>query len=211
MTDYDWIDVSMRLKKGMLSWPGDKDYALHAQERISNGDEVNTSWFVCSTHTGTHIDAPWHFEPDGRRVHELPLELFAGSARLIDLPQAGLIEARDLGEAPLPRRVLLKTRNSERLEDEGFDEDYVAVGPDAAQRLVDEGVRIVGVDYLSVAPYGQPGQPTHHILLGNGVLIVEGLRLGGLSAGDYMFIVLPLALEGADGAPCRALAGRPRS
>lgn len=199
-----WIDVTIPLHTGTTVWPGDPDFETAPLQRIAAGDGCNTSLLRCCTHTGTHVDAPWHFEEDGKKLHEVDVNVFFGEALLIDLPDVDRIQAGHLGRGPLPPRILFKTRNSDYPADAAFRNDYVALGEDAAQSLVDNGVRLVGVDYLSVAPFEQPGQPTHHILLRNNVLVVEGLRLGGLSAGYCEFIVLPMALRDMDGAPCRA-------
>ena len=203
-----WIDVSIPMCDGMTVWPGDPPFSLNAQSRIAAGAGCNVSAVAFSTHTGTHVDAPWHFEEKGKRLHEMDTSVFFGQALLIDASDTGIVRADNLGEGELPSRVLLKTRNSEYPHDAPFKKDYVAVDRDAAERLVDEGVRLVGVDYLSVAPYKQAGQETHHVLLQADVLVVEGLRLANFSQGTYPFVVLPLPLVDADGAPCRAFIGR---
>jgi arylformamidase len=159
------------------------------------------------THSGTHIDAPWHFVDDGKRLDEMDCGVFFGPALVIEVPQADAIEPSHLRGAPLPDRILFKTRNSGFPVDDPFRKDYVAVSPEAAQCLVDLGVRLVGVDGLSVAPWKQEGQVTHHLLLGNDVVVVEGLRLEEIPAGTHWFTVLPLPLAEADGAPCRAFVG----
>lgn len=199
-----YYDVSIPLQAGMTVWPGDPPFTLAPLKRIEHGDPYNTSRLELSTHTGTHIDAPWHFEAEGHRLDQIDASLFFGEALLLELPNVDLIQAGDLGADPLPPRVLFKTCNSEAPPNGPFRRDFTALAPDAAQRLVDDGVRLAGVDYLSVGPYRQPGGDTHHILLGHNVVVVEGLCLNGFSSGTYEFIVLPLALVGADGAPCRA-------
>lgn len=205
--DVKWTDVSIPMGEGMTVWPGDTAFSLRPASRIAEGDSCNVSTLTLSTHTGTHVDAPWHFEDTGNRLHQVDASVFFGDALLIDLPDCETIRADDLGSPPLPERILLKTRNSDRTADEPFLQTYVAVEPDAAERMVDEGVRLVGVDYLSVAPFKQPGQDTHHILLQSNVFIVEGLRLRGIPAGVHPFVVLPLPLMDADGSPCRAFVG----
>ena len=202
-----WRDVTIPLHPGMTLWPGDPPFELSPLRRVTQGASSNTSALRLSTHTGTHMDAPWHFEEDGKRLEDVDTALFFGDALLIDLPDADTVAARDLGAADLPPRVLIKTRNSHYPADDPFHKDYAALGEDAAQRLVDEGVRLVGVDYLSDAPYKQEGHATHHVLLRNDVVVIEGLRLGAFPGGAYAFTVLPLALAGADGAPCRAFIG----
>ncbi|MBI4556125.1 MAG: cyclase family protein [Candidatus Hydrogenedentes bacterium] len=203
-----WIDVSIPMRKGMTVWPGDMPFQMEPASRITNGDGCNVSRLALSTHTGTHVDAPWHFEERGRKLHQVDPSIFFGDAQLRDVSDQEKISAPAFGEIPLPKRLLLKTRNSEIPTEGPLYTGYTALEPDAAQRLVDEGVRLVGVDYLSVAPYQQPGQATHHILLRNNVLIVEGLRLKGLRPGVYEFVVLPLPISDADGAPCRAFLRR---
>ncbi|MCC6699583.1 MAG: cyclase family protein [Candidatus Hydrogenedentes bacterium] len=203
-----WVDVSIPMREGMTVWPGDPPYSLSPRSRIAAGAGCNVSCLSFSTHTGTHVDAPWHFEEGGKRLHEMDTSVFFGDALLIETEGASHIGPADLGPAALPSRVLLKTRNSTHGHDAPFMKDYVAVEREAAERMVDEGVRLVGVDYLSVAPYKQEGQETHHILLRANVLVVEGLRLGSFSQGTYPFVVLPLPLVDADGAPCRAFLGR---
>ena len=173
----------------------------------AGGDTCNTSRITLCTHSGTHVDAPWHFEEDGARVDELDPALFFGCAEIREVECGETIDPGDLGEGSLPSRLLLKTRNSGFSGNGGFREDYAALSAAAAERLVDEDVRLVGVDYLSVAPFKQDGQETHHILLSRGLLAVEGLRLGEVPAGPCEFVVLPMLLAGADGAPCRAFVG----
>ncbi len=203
-----WIDVTIPMRKGMTMWPGDPPFELQPLSRIARGESCNVSAVSFGTHAGTHVDAPWHFEDDRNRLHEIDTDIYFGDALLIDLPHVHHIRAADLPREPLPPRVLFKTRNALHPHTAPFKADYAALEPDAAQRLVDDGVRLVGVDYLSVAPFHQEGQPTHHILLSHNVLVIEGLLLRNITAGVYPFIVLPLPIEGADGAPCRAFIGQ---
>ena len=202
-----WKDVSIPMRPGMTVWPGDAPFEMTATSRIADGQGCNVSKVAFSTHTGTHCDAPWHFEDDGKKLHEVDPAVYFGNATLFDLPHVDIISASDLGVGRLPERILLKTKNAKHPANGPFLKEYVAVGADAAQRMVDEGVRMVGVDYLSVAPFKQPGQDTHHILLANDIFVVEGLLLNDYAAGVYPFVVLPMALHDADGAPCRAFIG----
>jgi len=202
----NWIDVSIPLENGLTVWPGDTPFAFEPGLRIARGDMCNVSRIAMSSHTATHVDAPWHFEDAGKRLDEVDTGIYMGQARVIDASGKARIEADDLGSASLPPRVLLKTDNSKRPFDQPFQQDYVALTPDAAQRLVDEEVGLIGIDYLSIAPFDDP-ETVHHILLGNEIMIVEGLRLEAIPPGTHEFIVLPLALKGADGAPARAFIG----
>ncbi|MDQ1257266.1 MAG: arylformamidase [Candidatus Hydrogenedentes bacterium] len=202
-----WIDVSIPMRPGMTVWPGDPPFECLPLKRIETGDGYNTSLLHLATHTGTHVDAPWHFERRGSRLDNVDPALFFGKALLIDLPRVHVITENDLPDRHLPPRVLFKTRNSDRSAEAPFNRDFVAIELDAAERLVQDGVRVVGVDGLSVAPFEQEDSATHHCLLSSNVLIVEGLRLKGLAAGPCQFVVLPLPVAGADGAPCRAFIG----
>lgn len=202
-----WIDVSIPLRAETTVWPGDPQFTMAPLARIANGDSCNTSSLAMAAHTGTHIDAPWHFDENGLPIDRIDTAIFFGEATLFDLPNVSAVTAADFGSAPLPPRILVKTRNSAISCEGPLREDFVALAADAAQRLVDEKVRLVGIDYLSIAPYKQEGHDTHRILLGNNIPCVEGLRLGGLRPGIYAFVVLPLNIVGADGAPCRAFAG----
>lgn len=202
-----WHDVSIPLKPGVTVWPGDPEYRFEAMRRIAEGASANTSLLTLPTHTGTHCDAPWHFEDDGKRLDEVDYSVFFGEALLREFPDVDIIREEDLGDGPFAPRMLFKTRNSALAEHGEFHEDFVALHEGAAQRLVDAGVRLVGIDYLSIAPFGNSG-PTHHVLLQHEVFVVEGLRLADFGEGAYPFVVLPLPIAGADGAPCRAFLGR---
>jgi arylformamidase len=193
----------------MPTWPGDPRVELERFAMQENGDQANVSRLSMSVHTGTHVDAPYHFLAKGRTVDELLLKTLTGRAFVLHLPDVNLVTAAVLAGAELPprtRRVLFKTRNSDYWANglKTFQEDFVGISPDGAQYLVDRGVQLVGVDYLSVAPYADP-VPTHQILLNAGVVIVEGLDLSAVSEGRYNLFCLPLRLAGADGAPARAI------
>lgn len=203
-----WIDVSIPLKEGMAVWPGDNPFEFTAARRIAEGAGSNVSKINMNSHTGTHVDAPWHFEEDGKRLDEIDTSVFFGEVLLLDFSEAEEITVDLLGETPLPSRIIFKTRNSSRLDDDPFDKEFLALNAEIAQRLVEDGVKLVGVDGPSVDYYEHQGRETHHRLLRNDVLIVEGLRLADLEGGTYRFVVLPLPIIGADGAPCRAFIGK---
>ena len=206
-----WIDVSAPMEPELAVWPGDPEFELKVERRVCEGASCNVSSINISLHTGTHIDSPWHFKDDGKRTHEIDSALYFGDAEVRDTRGCAFIGAQELGSAPLPERVLLRTDNSDRPIRAPFHEGFVGLNPDGAQRLVDEGVRVVGIDYLSIEPFGRKAHETHHILLENEVLIVEGLRLGAIDPGTYAFTVLPMPVVGADGAPARAFIGMPAS
>jgi arylformamidase len=203
-----WHDVSLPLHPDMAVWPGDPAFSIQPDARIAAGDGCNTSHLALATHTGTHCDAPWHFEDNGKKLQDVDTGLFFGKAFLLDMTGHHTIRAADLPTETLPPRLLIKTDNAARPADAPFHNDFVALEEDAAERLVEDGVQLVGIDYLSIAPKGRSG-PTHHRLLKNEVFVIEGLRLDSFPQGYYEFTVLPMPLQDADGAPCRAFLGVP--
>lgn len=202
-------DITLTLSPHLPVWPGDPAVVLERFQRMEDGALANVSRLALSVHAGTHVDAPYHFVSEGRSVDELPLQLFIGRAYVAAFPQVDMITADDLQAAHIPprtRRLLLKTRNSEfwAQGEQTFRSDYVALTPEAARWLVQRGVKLVGVDYLSVAPFHDP-VPTHRVLLEEGVVVVEGLNLADVEPGRYTLYCLPLKLRAADGAPARAV------
>jgi arylformamidase len=202
-----WIDVSVPVRTGMIVYDGDPVVRIERVMDVAAGDLANLSRMELGTHTGTHVDAPLHFIDGAAGADRLPLDALVGPAVVVDARGAsGDIDAAALAalEVPATERLLLRTRNGDLWERDGFTSDYVGVAEDAAHELVAMGVRLVGIDYLSIAPSGDPA-PTHRVLLEGGVVVVEGLDLRSAPAGRYDLICLPLRLEGADGAPARAL------
>jgi arylformamidase len=202
-------DVTLTISPDMPVWPGDTPPALVRVDSLAKGDEANTSKITMSVHTGTHVDAPDHFLGNGKTVDQMPLDALLGRAYVLYLPEIEHITARALELADIPprtRRLLFKTRNSEYWAKgvKTFQTDFAALTPDAAQYLVDRNVRLVGVDYLSVAPY-HDSTPSHRILLEAGVVVLEGLDLSQVSQGRYTITCLPLKLGGSDGAPARVI------
>ena len=202
-------DITLTISPNMPVWPGDTPPRLVRTGSIAQGKNSNTSEICMSVHTGTHVDAPDHFLDDGRTVEKLSIDMMVGRAYVLHLPDVDLITAAVLSQAEIPprtRRLLFKTRNSEywaRGENK-FQTNFVALSADAAELLVDRNVKLVGVDYLSVAPY-KNSRATHQILLKAGVVVVEGLDLSRVSQGRYTLHCLPLKLAGSDGAPARAM------
>jgi arylformamidase len=182
-------DITLTLSPELPCWPGDTAYALERVQKIDDGATANVSSLTMSVHMGTHVDAPDHFLNNGKTVEKLALSALSGRAYVLYLPEVDLITAATLEQAEIPprtRRVLIKTRNSaywaRQLKE--FQTDFVAISPDAAQYLVDRGVKLVGIDYLSIAPYHQ-GLVTHQILLKAGMVILEGLDLSAVTPGRY--------------------------
>ncbi len=202
------FDISVPIRERMPTWPGDPRVMVRPALSMVRGDPVNVTALAMGTHTGTHIDAPSHIVPGGTTVDGLELETLVGPCHVFEVPGADEIDVMHLRGLPIKGtiRALFKTANSALWDTrEDFSEDFVALTPMAARFLVGMGVKLVGVDYLSVEGYQAQGTPAHLALLGAGVAIVEGLNLAGVPPGDYELIVLPLKVVGADGAPARAL------
>ncbi len=202
-------DISVGVSPEIPVWPGDPPVVLERLKSIENGDEANVSHIQSSVHVGTHIDAPIHFVEGGATVDAIPLKSLLGRAYVVDLRKADVLDAATLEAARIPprtRRLLFKTRNSELWTsgERSFQRNFVAVDASGAEWLVRKGVKLVGVDYLSVAPFND-GVPTHRILLEAGVVVVEGLDLARVSKGRYTLYCLPVKLMGSDGAPARAV------
>ena len=203
-------DISLTISVSLPIWPGDPALELELVESMDKGAHANVTRFCTSVHIGTHVDAPHHFLNDGRTVENLPLDVLTGPCFVAQLPDdIDAITADVLASTPIPNetvRLLFGTRNS-HLWAKGetqFQTDFVAVTEDGAQWLVEHGIRLVGVDYLSVAPYGESA-PTHTILLKAGIVVVEGLNLSQVPRGFYHLYCLPLKIAGSDGAPARAI------
>ncbi|MPZ22686.1 MAG: cyclase family protein [Dehalococcoidia bacterium] len=191
----------------MIVYEGDPDVNVSVAASIASGDICNVSRLEIGSHTGTHIDAPRHFIEGAPGVDEIPLNALVGPASVIDatalttnIDRDALIQLGVRG----PERIILKTRNSSLWSSQAFSADYVGLAEDGARYLVEIGARLVGIDYLSIAPASDP-VPTHLALLGAGVVIVEGLDLREVEPGDYELVCLPLAVAGCDGAPARAM------
>ena len=203
------IDISVPLYPEMPVWPGSAGIQLMQTSRLDEGDGVNNSKLICDVHVGTHVDAPLHYIRDGKNIEQLKLEDLIGLAVVVYLPKVESVTENVLENLSLPentQRLLLRTRNSSLWENGSrrFQTNYVALTQDAAQWVVDHNIRLIGVDYLSVQRYGD-GSQTHEILLGAGVVIVEGLNLARVESGLYELICLPLKLVGSEGAPARAV------
>lgn len=202
-------DITLTITPHSIVWPGDPPVNIKRTSSIAAGDNANVSELTMSCHTGTHVDAPDHFLNNGITVEDLSLDLLVGRAYVLHLPNVNLITASVLMDADIPprtRRLLFKTRNSEYWANgsKEFQTDFVGLSVDAAELLVDRNVRLVGIDYLSIAPY-KMGVPVHTILLSAGVVVIEGLDLSKVSQGRYTLHCLPLKLGGVEGAPTRAI------
>jgi arylformamidase len=201
-------DISMPIRSGGLAYPGNPEIAITLQQAVAKGAGANVSAIRFGSHTGTHADAARHFFDDGQPVDAIPLERLIGPAMLVSFADdvravgAADLEAHDLKGH---KRILLRTRNSALLSRKEFVPDYTYLAPDGAQYLVDKGVELVGIDYLSIEQFHSGHHKTHRTLLAKSVVILEGLDLSVPPPGEYQLICLPLRIEGCDGAPARAV------
>ncbi|MFC2018366.1 cyclase family protein [Chloroflexota bacterium] len=197
-------DVSLPLYPGMPVWPGDAPLSIETVKSIAQGHSSNVSLLHLGSHSATHVDAPRHFLPDAPGVDAISPQVLIGRARLLQLTDCHHIDAELLEGLDLRgvERLLIGTRNSALLGQPEIG-DYAYVSADAARYLVRIGLKLVGIDYLSIEEYHNDGHPTHHILLGAGIVIIEGLDLARVPPGDYELFCLPLKIKDADGAPAR--------
>jgi arylformamidase len=204
----EWMDISLPLQNSMICWPDDPPVTI---ERIrEEGPEyITTVSALClGTHSGTHIDAPVHYFPEGKSIDLMPPDITIGKARVIEIQDGQSITTKELAlhHVRQGERILFKTNNSLRTRyTDTFTKDYVYVSVDAARYLVECGIKMAGIDYLSVGAYHRDGAETHKILLGHDIWIIEGLDLSRVMQGTYDLICLPLRIAGADGAPARAM------
>jgi arylformamidase len=199
-------DISIPLSPDLPCFPGDPPVRIEPVTMIAHGDPANVSHLSLSTHSGTHIDVSRHYNDHGVSVDHLPLTLLIGRAFVADLRGITVIGRKELSKLPLAgvERLIIRTDNSLLWDRSGFDEDFAYLADDGAEFLLSTGVRLVGIDYLSIERFGGNGE-VHRLLLGNGMVILEGLNLDGIEEGSYELVCLPLKIEGGDGAPARAV------
>jgi arylformamidase len=202
-------DISLPISESLVVWPGDSPVRITHRSHLDRGDGLTVSRLDLGAHSGTHVDAPAHFIAGGAGVDALDLGILTGPALVVHAHDAEALSAEILERLAIPpgtERLLLRTRNSERWArvESSFDRDFVAITEDGARWLVARGVRLVGVDYLSVGPFAETA-PTHHVLLGAGIVAVEGLDLSEIAPGVYQLVCLPLKITDGDGAPARAI------
>lgn len=202
-------DITVPLSSSLAVWPGDDPVRIERKEIPIRGGAVTVSNLMMGSHAGTHVDAPLHFIPGGVAIDALDPDLLIGRALVVEDFGAGNLTSERFDALAIPpgvERLLLHTRNSAFWAGSAdtFHECFTGISEDGAQWLVRRGVRLVGIDYLSVGPFGD-GAGTHRVLLEAGVVVVEGLNLGGVPAGWYRLACLPLRIAGGDGAPARAV------
>ena len=201
------IDVTVPLDAHLPHYPGNTPFTVEPIKRLARGDTSNLSTLHLSAHAGTHVDAPFHFFDDAPGAEALPLELLIGRARVIEITTRKAIGPDDLARTDLSEdiRLLIKTHNSRLWGTSEFHSDYVGLTEAGARYLVERGVKVLGVDYLSVEEFRKPGAPAHRALLGGGTIVIEGLNLRDVEPGGYELYCLPLRLVGTDGAPARVV------
>jgi arylformamidase len=206
-------DISLPISQGIPVWPGDPEISIKRVSKIEDGANANVSRMDIGCHTGTHVDAPYHFLPDGKTIETLPLDALIGPVQVIRIPDDISVITEDVvlacGIRKGTNRVLFKTYNSAFWKKYGsqFRTEFAGIDDTGAQALVDMGVKLVGLDYLSVSPY-KKSRPTHEAFLKASVVLLEGVDLSAVEPGDYNLVCLPLKIQGADGAPARAVLTR---
>lgn len=203
-----WIDISQRLEEGVPVWPGDTPFSYRLTWSKEESGSVNVGQITMSTHTGTHIDAPFHFDEEGKRVIDLDLDLYIGRARVIHLPDPKQIGIEELQSENLEGVTRLLIRTETWTDRSAFPGAIPPVAPELAPYLAEKGVRLLGLDLPSVDPLDSKELPAHHALSSHGIHILEGIVLDGVDPGDYQLAALPLPLAQADGSPVRAVLRR---
>ena len=199
-------DITIPISPSLPTFPGDPPARIEPVTRIARGDPANVSRITMSSHCGTHIDVSSHYNDHGVSVDHIPLTLLIGNALVADLRGVNEIGGKALARLPLAgvERLIVRTDNSRLWDREGFYEEYAHLTKEGAEFLLKTQVRLVGIDYLSIERFAGNGE-VHRLLLGNGMVILEGLNLDGIAEDDYELICLPLKIRGGDGAPVRAV------
>ncbi|MEK0221419.1 arylformamidase [Bacillus proteolyticus] len=205
MKTSQWIDISQPLNNDIATWPGDTPFSYEVSWSKENSGSVNVGKLTMSIHTGTHIDAPFHFDNDGKKVLDLDIDVFIGTARVIDVSGLESIGKRELESFNLEgvERLLLRTSSHGKAQE--FPEEILYLRADIAPFLSSKGIRLIGVDVPSVDPLDDKELAAHHQLFKHGIHILENVVLDHVVDGDYELIALPLALTDADGSPVRAV------
>ena len=201
-------DLTVPISADLPVYPGDPRVEIRSTHSLEAGDVANVSHISCGSHTGTHVDPPSHFVAGAISLDQLPLDVLIGPARLFDMGEVSVIDAETVNRLALDGvvRVLFKTRNSRLWEGpHEFDLEFVYLDAAAADILVAHGVRLVGIDYLSIEKFNFEKPETHLKLLGNNVIVVEGLDLRAVEPGDYELICLPMKIKDGDGGPARVV------
>jgi arylformamidase len=207
----DWQDISVPIRSGMITFEGDPPVRLARAAAMAEGAVCNLSRLDFGVHSGTHVDAPVHFIDGAAGIEAVALDALVGPALVVDATQLeGPFDRAAMERLSIPggtERLLFRSRNSRLWDEPVFNSSFSGLTADGAHALIERGIRLVGADYLSIAPFGNP-TPTHVALLAAGVVIVEGLDLRDVEPGSYDLICLPLLIPGSDGSPARAILRR---
>ncbi|WP_345993677.1 cyclase family protein [Sulfurimonas sp. HSL-1716] len=201
------FDVSVPVSKNMISWPGDPSVELSKSVSIAKGDLCNVTNLCMGVHSGTHIDAPYHFIESGDTVDAIDIELLIGDCLVIEVDVQTTIEYEDIRSYNIHgyTKILFKTKNSTFWKDDFFHKDFISLGMSAAKYLVENNIGLIGIDYLSIESFNSKDASIHKFLLEKNVIILEGLNLANIKSGRYELICMPLKLIGTDGAPARVV------
>jgi len=200
-------DITLTISESTITWPRDPKVSIQKTRLISKGNSCNVSELKFGSHCGTHIDAPYHFEENGIKIDQIPLDYLIGDVTVFNIKNKEKIDLEDIKSLKLNNinRVIFKTINSTYWKLPEFKSDFVYLTKEAARYLVDSSIKLVGIDYLSIEKYGNKGADTHHTLLKNGIVVIEGLDLSEVEAGNYELIALPLKIKDCDGSPARVI------
>lgn len=208
-------DLTHTINSSMVVFPGDPSFESQTVMDVNNQDAFTLRHYSLGNHAGTHIDFPAHVISDGKSSDHFPVDYLTGIGKVINIPEnshvtAAHVDAADIAPGNI---VFFKTRNTrDSLYEKGvYTEDFKAIEPEAAQRLVERGIRIVGIDYLSVDPIDDENLSVHKTLLHEDILIIENLNLQMIPAGRYYIRIAPLKIEGMDGLPVRVMAELPNT
>ncbi|MDR4507006.1 MAG: cyclase family protein [Candidatus Brocadiaceae bacterium] len=203
----NYYDITLPLSETTITWPGDPALSIKKVRFVSQDDTCTISELKLGTHCGTHIDAPYHFDESGITVDQIPLERLIGIATVFSIKNKEKIDLEEVKLLKLEntKKVIFKTINSTYWKLSEFKKEFVYITKDAAHYLVDSGVMLVGIDYLSVEKWNSSHFDVHRMLLREGIIILEGLDLGNVEAGNYELIALPLKIKGGDGSPARVI------
>ena len=203
------IDISVPIREKMPVYPGDPVFSILPDTSLEDGDSSQVSKIEMGAHTGTHLDFPNHFIAGGKSCGDFPLERFVVEAVVVETAGNGNASASDLAQLKpnTNRAILFKTENSRKnlFSSSTFQKQYVGIGPDAAEKLLELKTPLVGIDYLSIDPYHSDSHPSHHILLNKDIILLEGIDLSKVDQGSYTLVCLPLRIDNTEASPVRAV------
>lgn len=202
-------DISLPITQTLLTWPGDPAVSFAEKCSINNGDICNVTEITMGVHTGTHIDAPYHFINDGKKVHEIDLTTLLGKCIVVEVESSEYIMKKDIEHIDFQtyKKVLFKTKNSEQFKNDltSFNKKFISLHEDTTDYLVEKQIELIGIDYLSIEGFYSKSAYVHKTLLSNNIVVLEGLNLSDIVPMEYEIICLPIKLVGCDGAPVRVI------